>query len=78
MSLPSVLIDISNLATGIFHWNGVIPTGMSPRLVVKTLVSTKFVLQVSRSPKQGLIQKFSPYTANQSLNEWMRHWRVWK
>jgi hypothetical protein len=56
MLAPSILIDIDDFAAAHFcRWYNISP-GMSPVRVLIGLIIVKFVLQISRSPKEDVIQ----------------------
>ena len=56
MPSPLVLTDLNDFTVGLFHRSYAVSPGMSPVLVVIALIIAELVLQVSRSPKEGVIQ----------------------
>ena len=56
MFLPPVVVDINDIAVAGSIGDIAIPTRMAPVLIVIALITSELVLQISRRPKERLIQ----------------------
>ena len=56
MFLPPVVVDINDIAVAGSIGDIAIPTRVAPVLIVIALITSELVLQISRRPKERLIQ----------------------
>ena len=56
MLLPSVVVDVDDLFTALFHGSRTIPANVSPAFVEVALIFAELVFQVCRSPEEGVVE----------------------
>ncbi len=75
MLFPAIIVYASDLATRdkvYFDWGKAVERSMNTVAVVVFLVHQQFFLQITRSPKRYLIEKFPAYRSDESFNKRVR------
>jgi hypothetical protein len=56
MFFPAIFPDVYDIRADRLNWRRATPTRVASILIVVSLIGTQLVRQVSRGPKEGLIQ----------------------
>ena len=79
MLFPAIIVHARDLATRdkvFFVWGNTVVRSMHTIAVVIFLVHQQFCLQITRSPKRHLIEKFPAYCSDESFHKRVREWYI--